>query len=156
MVKTNAMRLLEKAGVPFRTAEYPWDESDLSGVHAADALGMAQETVFKTLVARGDKTGPLVFCIPVAETLDLRKAALASGDKRVELVPLKELLGLTGYVRGGCSPVGMKKHYPTHIDETAQLFDEIAVSAGMRGEQLILSPLALADFVGASFADLTV
>jgi Cys-tRNA(Pro)/Cys-tRNA(Cys) deacylase len=156
MVKTNAMRLLEKAGVPFRTAEYPWDESDLSGVHAAAALGMAQETVFKTLVARGDKTGPLVFCIPVAETLDLRKAALASGDKRVELVPLKELLGLTGYVRGGCSPVGMKKHYPTHIDETAQLFDEIAVSAGMRGEQLILSPLALADFVGASFADLTV
>ncbi len=156
MVKTNAMRLLEKAGVPFRTAEYPWDESDLSGVHAAAALGMAQETVFKTLVARGDKTGPLVFCIPVAETLDLRKAALASGDKRVELVPLKELLGLTGYVRGGCSPVGMKKRYPTHIDETAQLFDEIAVSAGMRGEQLILSPLALADFVGASFADLTV
>lgn len=156
MVKTNAMRLLEKAGVPFRTAEYPWDESDLSGVHAAAALGMAQETVFKTLVARGDKTGPLVFCIPVAETLDLRKAALASGDKRVELVPLKELLGLTGYVRGGCSPVGMKKHYPTCIDETAQLFDEIAVSAGMRGEQLILSPLALADFVGASFADLTV
>ncbi len=156
MVKTNAMRLLEKAGVPFRTAEYPWDESDLSGVHAAAALGMAQETVFKTLVARGDKTGPLVFCIPVAETLDLRKAALASGDKRVELVPLKELLGLTGYVRGGCSPVGMKKHYPTHIDETAQLFDEIAVSAGMRGEQLILSPLGLADFVGASFADLTV
>lgn len=156
MVKTNAMRLLEKAGVPFRTAEYPWDESDLSGVHAAAALGMAPETVFKTLVARGDKTGPLVFCIPVAETLDLRKAALASGDKRVELVPLKELLGLTGYVRGGCSPVGMKKHYPTHIDETAQLFDEIAVSAGMRGEQLILSPLALADFVGASFADLTV
>ena len=156
MVKTNAMRLLEKAGVPFRTAEYPWDESDLSGVHAAAALGMAPETVFKTLVARGDKTGPLVFCIPVAETLDLRKAALASGDKRVELVPLKELLGLTGYVHGGCSPVGMKKHYPTHIDETAQLFDEIAVSAGMRGEQLILSPLALADFVGASFADLTV
>ena len=156
MVKTNAMRLLEKAGVPFRTAEYPWDESDLSGVHAAAALGMAPETVFKTLVARGDKTGPLAFCIPVAETLDLRKAALASGDKRVELVPLKELLGLTGYVRGGCSPVGMKKHYPTHIDETAQLFDEIAVSAGMRGEQLILSPLALADFVGASFADLTV
>ena len=156
MVKTNAMRLLSAAGVSFRTAEYPWDESDLSGVHAAEALGMAPETVFKTLVARGDKTGPLVFCIPVAESLDLRKAAAASGNKRVELVPLKELLGLTGYVRGGCSPVGMKKHYPTCIDETAQLFDEIAVSAGMRGEQLILSPADLAAFVGAAFADLTV
>ena len=150
------MRLLSAAGVSFRTAEYPWDESDLSGVHAAEALGMAPETVFKTLVARGDKTGPLVFCIPVAESLDLRKAAAASGNKRVELVPLKELLGLTGYVRGGCSPVGMKKHYPTCIDETAQLFDEIAVSAGMRGEQLILSPADLAAFVGAAFADLTV
>ncbi len=156
MVKTNAMRLLSAAGVSFRTAEYPWDESDLSGVHAAEALGMAPETVFKTLVARGDKTGPLVFCIPVAESLDLRKAAAASGNKRVELVPLKELLGLTGYVRGGCSPVGMKKHYPTCIDETAQLFDEIAVSAGMRGEQLILNPADLAAFVGAAFADLTV
>ncbi len=156
MVKTNAMRLLSAAGVSFRTAEYPWDESDLSGVHAAEALGMAPETVFKTLVARGDKTGPLVFCIPVAESLDQRKAAAASGNKRVELVPLKELLGLTGYVRGGCSPVGMKKHYPTCIDETAQLFDEIAVSAGMRGEQLILSPADLAAFVGAAFADLTV
>ena len=156
MVKTNAMRLLSAAGVSFRTAEYPWDESDLSGVHAAEALGMAPETVFKTLVARGDKAGPLVFCIPVAESLDLRKAAAASGNKRVELVPLKELLGLTGYVRGGCSPVGMKKHYPTCIDETAQLFDEIAVSAGMRGEQLILSPADLAAFVGAAFADLTV
>lgn len=156
MVKTNAMRLLSAAGVPFRTAEYPWDESDLSGVHAADALGMAPETVFKTLVARGDKTGPLVFCIPVAETLDLRKAAAASGNKRVELVPLKELLGLTGYVRGGCSPIGMKKHYPTCIDETAQLFDEIAVSAGTRGEQLILAPDELAAFVEAKYADLTV
>ena len=156
MVKTNAMRLLTAAGVGFRTAEYPWDESDLSGVHAAAALGMAPETVFKTLVARGDRTGPLVFCIPVAETLDPRKAALASGSRRVELVPLKELLGLTGYLRGGCSPIGMKKRFPTCIDETAQLFDEIAVSAGMRGEQLILSPGDLAAFVEASFADLTV
>ena len=156
MTKTNAMRLLEKAGVAFRTAEYPWDESDLSGVHAAQAIGMPPETVFKTLVARGDKTGPAVFCIPVAETLDLRKAALASGNKRVELVAVKELLGLTGYIRGGCSPVGMKKKYPTCIDETAQLFDEIAVSAGQRGEQLILAPDALAAFVDAAYADLTV
>ena len=156
MTKTNAMRLLEKAGVAFRTAEYPWDESDLSGVHAAQAIGMPPETVFKTLVARGDKTGPAVFCIPLAETLDLRKAALASGNKRVELVAVKELLGLTGYIRGGCSPVGMKKKYPTCIDETAQLFDEIAVSAGQRGEQLILAPDALAAFVDAAYADLTV
>lgn len=155
MTKTNAMRLLDAAGIAYRTAEYPWDENDLSGVHAAEALGMPAEEVFKTLVARGDKTGPLVFCIPVAESLDLRKAAAASGNKRVEMLPQKELLGLTGYIRGGCSPIGMKKKFPTCIDETAILFDEIAASAGMRGEQLILSPQALADYLGAAFVDLT-
>lgn len=156
MTKTNAMRLLSAAGIAFRTAEYPWDEDDLSGVHAAEALGMPPEEVFKTLVARGDKTGPLVFCIPVAESLDLRKAAAVSGNKRVEMIHVRELLGLTGYIRGGCSPVGMKKKFPTYIDETAILFDEIAVSAGMRGEQLILAPNALAAYLEAEFADLTV
>ena len=155
MTRTNVMRLLDAAGVSYDTKEYPWDESDLSGVHAAEAIGLPEEQVFKTLVARGDKTGPLVFCIPVAENLELRKAAAASGNKRVEMLPLKELTALTGYVRGGCSPIGMKKKFPTCIDETAILFDEIAVSAGMRGEQIVLSPTALADYVGAEFADLT-
>lgn len=155
MTKTNVMRLLDAAGIAYETREYPWDESDLSGVHAAQAIGLPQEQVFKTLVARGDKTGPLVFCIPVAENLELRKAAIASGNKRVEMLPLKELTGLTGYVRGGCSPIGMKKKFPTCIDETAILFDEIAVSAGMRGEQIVLNPQALADYVCAAFADLT-
>lgn len=156
MTKTNAMRLLSAAGIDFRTAEYPYSEDDLSGVHAAEALGMPPEMVFKTLVARGDKTGPLVFCIPVAENLELRKAASVSGNKRVEMIHVRELLGLTGYIRGGCSPVGMKKKFPTYIDETAILFDEIAVSAGMRGEQIILSPQALADYLEAEFVELTV
>lgn len=156
MTKTNAMRLLDAAGVAYRTAEYPWEESDLSGVHAAQMLGMPAEQVFKTLTARGDRSGPLVFCIPVAEELDLRKAAAVSGNKRVELVYVKELLGLTGYIRGGCSPIGMKKKFPTYIDETAILFEEIGVSAGARGQQLILEPNALASYVGAQLVDLTV
>ena len=155
MTTTNAMRLLTRAGVPFDTSEYPVDESDLSGVHAAEALGVEPDRVFKTLVARGDKRGLSVFCIPVAEELDLKKCAAATGDKKIEMIHVKELLSLTGYVRGGCSPVCMKKKYPTYIDETAQLFDSIYVSAGMRGQQLILAPDALRDFTQAEYADLT-
>lgn len=156
MTRTNVMRLLDAAGIAYETREYPWQEDDLSGTHAAQELGMPPEQVFKTLVARGDKTGPLVFCIPVEENLDLRKAASASGNKRVEMLPLRELTGLTGYQRGGCSPIGMKKKFPTCIDETAILFDTIGVSAGMRGAQILLSPQALADYIGAQFAELTV
>lgn len=156
MTRTNVMRLLDAAGIAYETREYPWQEDDLSGTHAAQELGMPPEQVFKTLVARGDKTGPLVFCIPVEENLDLRKAASASGNKRVEMLPLRELTGLTGYQRGGCSPIGMKKKFPTCIDETAVLFDTIGVSAGMRGAQILLSPQALADYIGAQFAELTV
>lgn len=155
MTKTNAMRLLDAAAVPYRTAEYPVDEQDLSGVHAAQMLGLPPEQVFKTLVARGDRTGPIVCCIPVAEELDLRKAASASGNKRVEMLPLRELTPLTGYIRGGCSPIGMKKRFPTYLDETAVLFDEIAVSAGMRGQQLLLAPDALMNYTGAAAVDLT-
>ena len=155
MTRTNAMRLLDAAGVAYRTAEYPWDEQDLSGVHAAAALGLPAEQVFKTLVARGDRTGPLVCCIPVAAELDLRKAAAASGNKRVEMLPLRELTGLTGYLRGGCSPIGMKKRLPTYLDETAALFPEIAVSAGARGCQLLLDPAALLAYTAAREADLT-
>ena len=155
MTKTNAMRLLDAAGIAYRTTEYEYDEADLSGTHAAEAIGMPPEQVFKTLVTRGDKTGITVFCIPVCCELDLRKAASASGNKKIEMTHVKELLDLTGYIRGGCSPVGMKKLYPTYLDETAQLFGEIAVSAGMRGQQLILEPAALMGYIKAVEADIT-
>ena len=153
--KTNAIRLIAQAGIPYRECFYEYDENDLSGKHAADAISMAQEQVFKTLVARGERTGIHVFCIPVCCELDLKKAAKAAGDKNIALVAVKDLLGLTGYIRGGCSPVGMKRKYPTHIDETCILFDEIAVSAGERGHQMILNPEALADFIGADLAEIT-
>ena len=155
MTVTNAMRLLKQAGVEFETGEYEVDESDLSGVHAAEMLGVDPDCVFKTLVARGEGRNLYVFCIPAAEELDLKKCAAAVGEKKLEMVHVKELLGLTGYVRGGCSPIGMKKKYPTLIDETAQLFDRIYVSAGMRGHQIIVAPDALAEFVEAKYADLT-
>ena len=154
--KTNAVRLVQQAGIPCREAFYEFDERDLSGVHAAQAVGMPEEQVFKTLVARGEKTGINVFCIPVCCELDLKKAAKAAGDKNMELVAVKELLGLTGYIRGGCSPVGMKKRYPTFIDETRTLWDEIAVSAGARGHQMIVPPQPLAELVGAELTDIIV
>ena len=154
--KTNAVRLVQQAGIPCREAFYEFDEQDLSGGHAAQAIGMPEEQVFKTLVARGEKTGINVFCIPVCCDLDLKKAAKAAGDKNMELVAVKELLGLTGYIRGGCSPVGMKKHYPTFIDETCTLWDEIAVSAGARGHQMIVPPQPLAELVGAELTDIIV
>ena len=155
MTITNAMRLLKQAGIPFETSEYEVDESDLSGVHAAASLGVDPDCVFKTLVARGEKRGPHVFCIPVAQELDLKKCATAAGEKKIEMIHVRELLPLTGYVRGGCSPIGMKKKFPTTLDETAILFDKIYVSAGVRGEQIVISPEALANFVGADFADVT-
>ena len=153
--KTNAVRLVEQAGIPCREQFYEFDESDLSGTHAAQAIGMPPEQVFKTLVARGEKTGINVFCIPVCCELNLKKAAKAAGDKNMELVAVKELLGLTGYIRGGCSPVGMKKKYPTFLDETCVLWEEIAVSAGARGHQMILRPEKLAELVSAKLVDLT-
>ena len=152
--KTNAVRLVEQAGIPCREAFYEYDENDLNGMHAAKAIGFPPEQVFKTLVARGPRTGINVFCIPVCCELDLKKAAFAASDKSMELVPVKELLGLTGYIRGGCSPVGMKKMYPTYIDETCQLFDEIAVSAGERGHQMILPPDDLIRLTNAGITDI--
>ena len=152
--KTNAVRLVQQAGIPCREAFYEFDERDLSGVHAAQAVGMPEEQVFKTLVARGEKTGINVFCIPVCCELDLKKAAKAAGDKNMELVAVKELLGLTGYIRGGCSPVGMKKKYPTFMDETAELYDEIAISGGARGLQMVLSPMALMEYADITSVDL--
>ena len=155
MTVTNAMRLLTQAGIPFETSEYPVDESDLSGVHAAEMLGVDADCVFKTLVVRGERKGICVFVIPVAEELDLKKCATAMGDKKAEMIHVRELLGLTGYVRGGCSPIGMKKKYPTYIDEIATLFDRIYVSAGQRGQQLILNPEDLRAYTSAAFCDLT-
>lgn len=154
--KTNAVRLVQQAKIPVQERFYEFDETDLSGTHAASAIGMDPEQVFKTLVARGEKTGINVFCIPVCCELDLKKAAKAAGDKNMELVAVKELLGLTGYIRGGCSPVGMKKKYPTFFDETASLWEEIAVSAGARGHQMLLPPEALAALVGAKFVDIII
>ena len=155
MTKTNAMRLLTQANISHRVTEYDYDENDLNGMHAAAAIGMPPEQVFKTLVARGDKNGILVFCIPVCCSLDLKKAAKAASDKKVEMIAMKELLPLTGYIRGGCSPIGMKKVYPTYIDETAVLYDEIAVSAGTRGVQIILSPQDLIHYINMNICDLT-
>ena len=155
MTKTNAVRLVEQAGLSYRCTQYDFDESDLSGLHAAESIGMPPEQVFKTLVARGEKRGIVVFCVPVCCEPDLKKAAKAAGDKKIEMVHMKELLPLTGYVRGGCSPIGMKKVYPTFIDETAQLYEEIAVSAGMRGQQLILHPDDLICYTDMTVCDLT-
>ena len=154
--KTNAVRIVQQAGIPCREEFYEFDEKDLNGNHAAEAIGKPAEEVFKTLVARGERTGINVFCIPVCFELDLKKAAKAAGDKNMVMVPVKELLALTGYVRGGCSPVGMKKKYPTFIDETCQLYDEIAVSAGARGHQMLLPPESLAKLVDAKLVDLII
>ncbi|MBQ3669645.1 MAG: Cys-tRNA(Pro) deacylase [Clostridia bacterium] len=154
MATTNVMRILEKLGIPFTSREYAYDEDDLSGVHAAEALGLPPEQVFKTLVAAGDKTPHCVFIIPVAEELDLKKCAAAGGNKRVELIHVRELQPLTGYIRGGCSPIGMKKKLPTFLDETALLFDFISVSAGQRGVQVCLSPDDLMRAADAKAADL--
>ena len=152
--KTNAVRLVQQAGISCREAFYLYDENDLNGNHAAEAIGFDPESVFKTLVTKGPKTGINVFCIPVCCELDLKKAAKAAGDKSIEMIPVKDLLGLTGYIRGGCSPVGMKKKYPTYFDETCMLSTEIAVSAGERGHQMILAPDKLIELIGATTANI--
>ena len=155
MNKTNVMRLLDAAKITYRAKEYAYDENDLSGLHAAEGIGEPAEQIFKTLVARGEKQGYLVFCIPVCCELDLKKAAKAAKDKKVELIAVRELLPLTGYIRGGCSPVGMKKKFPTFLDESAAAFGEIGISAGCRGCQLLLAPQALADYAQMTLCALT-
>jgi len=154
MSKTNAIRILESHKIRFETVSYEVDENDLSGETVALKIGIDAETVFKTLVCIGDKTGHIVFCIPVTEELNLKKAAVASGNKKVEMIKLKDLLPLTGYIRGGCSPIGMKKLFPTYIDETAQLFHKICVSAGMRGMQMRLDPENLLKLCNGIYKDL--
>ena len=156
MIKTNAMRMLSAAKIPFEVMEYEVDENDLSGVHIAEQIGLPREVVFKTLVAKGDKTGPLVFCIPCAEELDLKKAASLTGNKKIEMVAVKDLLGLTGYIRGGCSPIGMKKKFPTWVDESCMEYERITVSSGTRGAQLLLNRASLLQFVQGKTADLIV
>ena len=153
---TNAVRIVEQKGFSCKEAFYEYDPNDLNGMHAANAIGLPGEQVFKTLVAKGARNGILVFCLPVCCELDLKKAAKAAGDKNIELVPVKDLLSLTGYIRGGCSPIGMKKKYPTYIDEMCVIFDEIAVSAGERGHQILLSPDTLITLTNAKLVDITV
>ncbi len=153
--KTNVMRALEQKNIPYTPHAYD-PEAGLDGVSVARQLGQDPEAVFKTLVARGASGDLYVFDIPVEASLDLKKAAKAVGEKSVAMIHQKELLPLTGYVHGGCSPVGMKKQYPTVFDETAELFDTICVSAGKIGFQVELDPAALMGLVGAFTADLTV
>ena len=154
MVKTNAMRKLDKEQIPYGTADYEYDENDLSGIHAAHAIGLPPGQVFKTLVTKGDKNQIFIFCIPVDEELDLKKAAFISESKKLVMVAVKELLALTGYIRGGCSPIGMKKQYPTYVHLSALSQETIAVSAGMRGHQIIISPEWLIKYLNAYTADI--
>ncbi len=153
MKKTNAARLLDAAGVSYGLTEYEVDENDLSATTLARKIGQDVEQIFKTLVLRGDKTGVFVAVVPGNAEVDLKKAAKVSGNKNCAMVHQKELLGLTGYIRGGCSPLGMKKPYPIYIHETCQLFDHIFVSAGQRGLQLKLHPEDLIRMTGAVLCD---
>lgn len=153
MTKTNAMRQLDAAKISYEPICYTVDENDLSGTHIADQLGLPYSRVFKTIVTRGDKTGYLVFCIPCHKEIDLKAAAIATGNKKVEPVAVKELLGLTGYIRGGCSPVGMKKKFPTYFDQSAENEEKITVSAGVRGIQLLLSREEIVRFTAGVLVD---
>ena len=153
--KTNAMRMLDKAGIRYEAMEYVYDENDLDGHHVAEFFGLPYENVFKTLVARGDSGEYMVFCLSVDDEVDLKKAARLAGEKRVEMIHVKDLLNVTGYIRGGCSPIGMKKKYKTFFDEMILLLDEIYVSAGQRGMQLKLDPKDLIDLTEAKVGELT-
>ena len=154
MAKTNVVRILEAGKIIHYTFEYEVNEDELDAVSVADKINAEHEQVFKTLIAQNEKKENFVFCIPGNYELDLKKAARASGNKKIELIKVKDILSITGYIRGGCSPIGMKKLLPTYIDETAQLFDEIYISAGVRGMQVKLSPYKLAEIINANFADI--
>lgn len=151
---TNALRLIKALGIEVKTIEYEVDEQDLSAVAAAKKSGVELDRIFKTLVAVGDKTGPFMCVIPGSSELDLKKAAKASGNKSVTMLPLRELEPLTGYQRGGCSPIGSRKRLPVLVDETAQLWEELSVSAGHRGLQMLLAPAELLRASGGEYADL--
>jgi Cys-tRNA(Pro)/Cys-tRNA(Cys) deacylase len=153
MKKTNAARLLDAKSIDYELAEYEVNESDLSAVSLAKKIGQDVEQIFKTLVLRGDKNGVFVCVVPGDTEVDLKKAAKVSGNKNCAMVQQKELLGLTGYIRGGCSPLGMKKPYPMYIHETCQLFEQIYISAGQRGLQLKLNPEDLIRMTDAVVCD---
>lgn len=150
--KTNAARLLDKAGVSYKLIPYEFDENDLAAQHVADSLGQDIARVFKTLVLHGDRTGHVVCVVPGNAEVDLKALAKASGNKKVEMILMKDLLSVTGYIRGGCSPVGMKKRFPTYFHTTALDFETIYVSAGVRGLQIEIAPADLIGFVGATVA----
>lgn len=147
--KTNAARLLDRAGIKYNLIPYSVDENDLAATHVAESLGEPIERVFKTLVLKGDKSGYVVCVVPGDKEVDLKSLAKSSGNKKVEMIPMKELLPVTGYIRGGCSPVGMKKKFPTYIDSSASQFETIFVSAGVRGLQIEVSPADLVSFTSA-------
>jgi Cys-tRNA(Pro)/Cys-tRNA(Cys) deacylase len=155
MNKTNAMRQLDAAKIKYEVCEYEVDENNLAGTHIAEQIGLPYDIVFKTIVTKGDKTGYLVFCVPCDKEIDLKKAAAATGNKKIEPLHVKDLLGLTGYIRGGCSPIGMKKKFPTYFDLSAEKNEKITISAGVRGAQLLLDTQTLLKFVGAKTADVT-
>lgn len=152
--KTNAARILDQLNIPYELREYPVDENDLSAQHVAEAIGEDPEKLYKTLVLKGNKDAYLVAVIPGNAQLDLKKMAKASGNKNCEMLPMKELLSVTGYIRGGCSPIGMKKHFPTFIEELATLQEKVIISGGKRGLQIILKPEDLIQTAEASVADL--
>ena len=154
--KTNAARLLDKAGLQYNLIPYEFDENDLAAQHVADSLGQDIAKVFKTLVLHGDKTGHIVCVVPGNCEVDLKALAKVSGNKKVEMIAMKDLLQVTGYIRGGCSPIGMKKRFPTYFHITATEHDVIYVSAGVRGLQLEMSPSDLITFVGAEVADVAI
>ena len=154
MQKTNAMRMLDKANIAYEALEYTVDENDLSGTTIATQVGLSFDIVFKTLVAKGDKTGPVVMCIPVDKEIDLKKAAKATDNKKLEMVHVKDLLTLTGYIRGGCSPVGMKKKFPTFICSSCLSHERITVSAGVKGCQLFVNTNDLIQYTQAKPCDL--
>ncbi|MDE5685621.1 MAG: Cys-tRNA(Pro) deacylase [Paramuribaculum sp.] len=152
--KTNAARLLDRAGISYRLVPYEVDETNLAADHVAESLGEDIRQVFKTIVLHGERTGHFVCVLPGDREIDLKKAARVAGDKKAELIAMKELLPLTGYIRGGCSPIGMKKPFPTFFHTTATDFPVIYVSAGVRGLQLEIDPQDLIGYVGATVADI--
>ncbi len=154
--KTNAMRQLDAAKIKYEVRTYEVDENDLSGTHIAEQIGLPFCEVFKTIVTKGDKTGYTVFCIPCHKEIDLKKAAAATGNKKIEPLHVKDLLSVTGYIRGGCSPVGMKKKFPTYFDDSAASLERLTVSAGVRGIQLFISPEDIIRFTGARLVSVTV
>lgn len=153
--KTNAARLLDRAKIKYELIPYQVDENDLAAGHVAEQLGEDIETVFKTLVLVGDKSGYVVCVVPGNHEVDLKLAAKASGNKWVEMIPMKELLGVTGYIRGGCSPIGMKKRFPTYIHQSCMEHDAIYISAGVRGLQIRIAPQDLISFVGAEVREIS-